>query len=347
MYEESLYGCVRKECGMKKKALSIIIPVYNVEAYLEQCVKSILDQWTPEVEVILVDDGSTDNSGKLCDKFAAQSKELIVVHQENGGLSAARNTGLRFATGRYITFVDSDDFIGDNSVQKILSWIEGSSADICFMNAWKLFPNGRKELLDVPIPHEMLCKGKLNAVKYLSEMNKYPGSAWGKLFRRTFLIQNNLDFPRDRRISEDLGFMRDCILKAERFDSLPIDFYYYRQGRSNSITNKITKKSFDGVGKFVTESAEKLTLHKKAIGTLESYVMSFAAYEYSIMIWQYSCLTSEEKKASYLFLKEYQWVLEYGRTRKIRLINQITRFLGIGICSKILNFYMQNRKRSK
>ena len=75
---------------MKKKALSIIIPVYNVEAYLEQCVKSILDQWTPEVEVILVDDGSTDNSAKLCDKFAAQSKELIVVHQENGGLSAAR-----------------------------------------------------------------------------------------------------------------------------------------------------------------------------------------------------------------------------------------------------------------
>ena len=81
MYEESLYGCVRKEFGMKKKALSIIIPVYNVEAYLEQCVKSILDQWTPEVEVILVDDGSTDNSGKLCDKFAAQSNELIVVHQ--------------------------------------------------------------------------------------------------------------------------------------------------------------------------------------------------------------------------------------------------------------------------
>ena len=141
--------------------------------------------------------------------------------------------------------------------------------------------------------------------------------------------------------------MRDCILKAERFDSLPIDFYYYRQGRCNSITNKVTKKSFDGVGKFVIESVEKLTLHKKAIGTLESYVMSFAAYEYSIMIWQYSCLTSEEKKASYLFLKEYQWVLEYGRTRKIRLINQITRFWGIGICSKILNFYMQNRKRSK
>ena len=109
---------------MKKKALSIIIPVYNVEAYLEQCVKSILDQSTPEVEVILVDDGSTDDSGKLCDKFAAQSKELIVVHQENGGLSAARNTGLRFATGRYITFVDSDDFIGNNSIQKILSWIE-------------------------------------------------------------------------------------------------------------------------------------------------------------------------------------------------------------------------------
>ena len=297
--------------------------------------------------MILVDDGSTDNSGKLCDKFAAQSKELIVVHQENGGLSAARNTGLRFATGRYITFVDSDDFIGDNSIQKILSWIEGSSADICFMNAWKLFPNGRKELLDMPIPHEMLCKEKLNAVKYLSEMNKYPGSACGKLFRRAFLTQNKLDFPKDRRISEDLGFMRDSILKAEQFDSLPIDFYYYRQGRSNSITNKITKKSFDGVGKFVTESAEKLTLHKKAIGTLESYAMSFAAYEYSIMVWQYSCLTPLEKKASYPFLKEYQWVLEYGRTRKISLINQITRFWGIGICSKILNFYMQNRKRSK
>lgn len=329
---------------MKKKALSIIIPVYNVEAYLEQCVKSILDQWTPEVEVILVDDGSTDNSGKLCDKFAAQSKELIVVHQENGGLSAARNTGLRFATGRYITFVDSDDFIGNNSIQKILSWIEGSSSDICFINVWKLFPNGRKELLDVPIPHEMLCKGKLNAVKYLSEMNKYPGSACGKLFRRAFLTQNKLDFPKDRRISEDLGFMRDCILKAEQFDSLPIDFYYYRQGRSNSITNKITKKSFDGVGKFVTESAEKLTLHKKATGTLESYAMSFAAYEYSIMVWQYSCLTPLEKKASYPFLKEYKWVLEYGKSQKTLFVRKTSAILGLRITSSAMKIYMQLRK---
>ena len=171
---------------MVEVKVSIIVPVYNIsENTLRQCIESTITQTLREIEIILVDDGSTNNSGLICDEYAKKDNRVKVIHKRNGGLSAARNTGLRFATGRYITFVDSDDFIGNNSIQKILSWIEGSSSDICFMNAWKLFPNGRKELLDVPIPHEMLCKGKLNAVKYLSEMNKYPGSACGKLFKKS------------------------------------------------------------------------------------------------------------------------------------------------------------------
>ena len=99
---------------MKKIKVSIIIPVYNVEKYLEECVNSILNQKIKNYEIILVDDGSTDSSGEICDKMSANNQEITVIHQKNQGLSEARNSGIKKATGEYLMFVDSDDFINEN-----------------------------------------------------------------------------------------------------------------------------------------------------------------------------------------------------------------------------------------
>lgn len=332
-----------EEIATSGKLLTFIIPVYNVESYLEQCVMSIMNQCVPEVEVILIDDGSTDNSGKMCDMFAERFPEISVIHQQNGGLSAARNAGLYVANGRYITFVDSDDYVGKRSIERILSWIGKTDADICFLKAWKVFPDGSCAQLDDTYSAEKLRAGKSEAIRYLSEMSKYPGSAWTKLFRIDFLKRNNLYFPKDRRISEDLGFIRDCILSANSFDALPVDFYYYRQVRQGSITSKITMKSFEGLGQFVCESVEKLTYAGEPKGEIECDVLSFAAYEYSIMLWQYNYLEGNDKKTAFEFLKEYRWVLQYGKAKKVKLVNFVLQILGIDGCSRVLDMYMRNR----
>ena len=121
---------------MKKELLlSFIIPVYNVENYLRECVDSVLHAMTDMCELILVNDGSLDSSGDICTRYAENDRRVRVIQQKNGGLSAARNTGLSAASGRYVTFIDSDDKIYPESIVAILNWIVSSGADLCFLQA--------------------------------------------------------------------------------------------------------------------------------------------------------------------------------------------------------------------
>ena len=124
------------------KKLSFVLPVYKVEQYLRQCLDSILTQATEECEVVLVDDGSPDNSGVICDEYAAKYSNVKVKHIPNGGNSAARNLGVDLAEGEYICFVDSDDYIDAEAVPKMLDWIHQEEADVCFLQATKVFPDG-------------------------------------------------------------------------------------------------------------------------------------------------------------------------------------------------------------
>lgn len=325
------------------KIISFIIPVYKVEKYINECVDSILNQLTDACEVILVDDGSPDSSGAICDGYADRDSKVKVVHQKNGGLAAARNTGLDCARGEYIAFVDSDDYLDGQCVSKILNWITLGGADICFMRAMKVFPDGKQQLLDDEMNAAELKESKESALKYLSERSKYPGSPCTKIFKRSLIEKNNLRFPDDRRVSEDLGFVLQCILRAESYDALPIDYYYYRQAREGSITNRVTYKSFLGLKAFVKESIDYLTENKVPKGDIERYAMSFVAYEFSIMIWQYTHLVKENQKEAVEFLKEYNWVLDYSVTKKTRLIKVLYKCLGITICANILEFYMKHR----
>ena len=328
---------------MDTTRISFIIPVYNVEKYLNECVESILAQITDDCEIILVDDGSSDNSGAICDMYVENDFRIKVVHQKNGGLAAARNTGLDHAQGEYVAFVDSDDYLDGHCIAEILNWISSGGADICFMRAMKVFRDGKQQLLDDEINSEMLKGSKKSAIKYLSERSKYPGSPCTKLFRRALLEKNYLRFPDDRRVSEDLGFVLQCILNADSYDALPIDYYYYRQGREGSITNIVTYKSFLGVKTFVEESISLLTENRVPNGTIEQSAMSFVAYEFSIMIWQYSRMREEFKSEAAKTLNDYKWVLKYGASPKIKLIQKVVGVLGVDLTSKLLDVYMRNR----
>ena len=324
--------------------ISFIIPVYNVEAYLRDCVNSIVSQCNHLCEIILVDDGSTDSSGRICDAFADNWECVKVIHQKNAGVSVARNVGVEQAEGEYITFVDSDDHIMEGSVSAILQWIENGGADLCFLEGYKLFPDGEMiPIGDQILQAEIKNRKKTDVLRHLSTRPKFSGSPWAKVFRKDFLLEAELKFPNDRRLCEDLGFCRDSILQAETFDALHMPYYAYRQNREGSRSGAVNEKSFYGMGLFVEESVKKLTEKKQAKDDIAAFAMSFAAYEYCIMLWQYSRLPKNARKKAEMFLRKYKWVLQFGCTTKIKTIQLILHFIGIKNTSVLLDFYMKNR----
>ncbi len=327
------------------KKLSFIVPVYNVEAYLPQCLDSILSQSTIDCETILVDDGTKDASNVICDEYSRRYSDVKVIHKANGGLSSARNAGMELATGKYVCFIDSDDYIEAGSVQKLLQWIDANDADICFLQTAKVYPDGSAQPMGEGLDPAMIRGLHTDKVlEHLSSRPKFPGSAWAKLLRRAFLEENGLRFPDDRRLSEDLMYCLNAFLAAKRFDALEFPFYCYRQNRAGSITNSVNARYYFDTALFVEETAQRFSADQKALHDTGVYALAFAAYEYSILLWERIFLTGENRERAYAFLKEYRWVLKYGRSSKTKLVNAVVSLLGIRAAAKILNIYMNSRK---
>ena len=127
--------------------VSIIVPVYNVEKYIHKCIVSILSQTYKNLEIILVDDGSPDNCGKICDEYASNDNRIIVIHQKNGGLSAARNAGLNISTGNFIVFVDSDDYLENSAIEDCIHYIKINSCDILIFNWYNVYLNNQLKIV--------------------------------------------------------------------------------------------------------------------------------------------------------------------------------------------------------
>jgi glycosyltransferase involved in cell wall biosynthesis len=220
--------------------ISIIVPIYNVEQYLHKCIDSILSQTFKDFELILVDDGSPDNCGEICDEYAAKDKRVKVIHKANGGLSDARNAGLNIVKGDYIGFVDSDDWIESNMYEVLLKLCINNKADVstCLVN----FQNNRNEIevnksnvsiFDSKTAIYLLYEGKLNGF-----------STWNKLYKKE--IFNDLKFPKGR-IYEDAAIMYRVFDVANyiAYINYPLYNYNYREG---SITkSNFSEKRFDVV----------------------------------------------------------------------------------------------------
>lgn len=334
--------------------LSIIIPVYNVEDYIDECIESVISQISDgrmDIEVVLVDDGSKDNSGKKCDSWSKKKMYINTVHKVNGGLSSARNAGLDAATGEYILFVDSDDRIAPGSIDSILKGTAESNADMYFLSGIKFYPDGKREALDELMDrNQVLNKDSAEVVKYISSMTRYPGSACTKAYNRYFLDKNELRFPSDRRIAEDLGFTLRCLLAANTFDVIEGDYYEYRQNREGSITSNSTSinKSFWNLAIFLHESVEMLSDNKQPRSVKDGYALSLVAYEYSVMLVHYSHVTERAEEAM-VMMNNHKWLRKYFTSKRGKVISLMISILGVKFTSKILSYaYLQReRKNSK
>ena len=326
------------------KKLSFVIPVYNVEAYLPQCLDSILSHSTDACEVVMVDDGSKDGSPAICDRYCEKYANARVVHIPNGGNSAARNLGVEMARGKYICFVDSDDYIDDGAVGKILEWIDSHEADVCFLEACKVYPDGSKTPLGEGLTGgELRGMGKEQALAFMAGCSKYPGGPWAKLYRREFLLANAIRFPNDRRLCEDLFYTLDAYLAAESFDGLNFPYYYYRQNVAGSITSNVTPRYYFDKARFVTYVAEEFCDGNTPRDAIAESAVSFAAYEYSILVWHLLCMTGEDWNRAYQFLKDYRWVLKYGKSAKTKLVRAVVNVLGLRMTARVMDVYMSRR----
>ncbi|WP_048727051.1 glycosyltransferase [Carnobacterium sp. 1290_CSPC] len=219
--------------------LSIVVPVYNVEEYLERCVKSLVNQTYDNIEVILVDDGSTDNSGSLCDEFQRNYKHVTTFHKENGGLSDARNYGLKRAKGQYILFVDSDDYIELNTCEKFQEISANKDADVIVGGAIKILKDERKIIAHTHIDNKNVVSGAHFLESELKNKSMHM-PAWLNLYKKDFLSNNDLFFKKGI-LHEDEEFVPRVFLKATRVISSDILFYNYiiREGSITSQSNQL------------------------------------------------------------------------------------------------------------
>lgn len=217
--------------------ISVIVPVYNVEKYLEKCVSSIIKQSYKNLEIILVDDGSTDNSGKICDEFALKDNRIKVIHKENGGLSSARNKALEIAKGEYIGFVDSDDYISEDMYETLYKVIKENEADISIVSFYEEY-NGK--IIGVRDTGNLEVLTKLEAINELLIDTKIQSYAWNKLFKRELFSE--LEFPTGKNF-EDIATTLLLFEKASKVVLLETPKYHYLR-RDDSIVGVRNTKTY-------------------------------------------------------------------------------------------------------
>ena len=232
---------------MKADKISVIIPVYKVEPYLRQCLDSVIDQTYNDLEIILIDDGSPDNCGAICDEYAAKDDRIIVIHKENGGLSAARNDGIARATGEWLAFVDSDDWCEPTMYEKAAAKAKETDADIVMFSLFQNSKSGEERIhafskefvsedagLIEKLQLSVLDKSQ---IPFTKDHRWGQGFPWDKLFRRSMIEYNHLRFAENVRAHEDVIFNIHAFQFAKKVAFFDEPLYHWRMN-AGSIGHK-------------------------------------------------------------------------------------------------------------
>ncbi len=215
--------------------VSIIIPIYNTGEYLYKCLDSIIGQELNEIEIILVNDGSTDNSGEICDFYAEKDKRVHVIHKENAGVSVARNTGIKVANGNYIGFIDSDDWIEKNMYQDLYRCVRETGAEIAMCDATTVYGSDKKEEDTISFLTESIFLDKEDIQAFA--LKEIAGSACRCIYKRELLEKYGVEFPEGVPLSEDRIFNLNAIGNSSGFYYIK-KAYYNRYVRKESAVSK-------------------------------------------------------------------------------------------------------------
>ena len=224
-----------KKTFMQHDLISIVIPIYNVQDYLNRCVESVLKQTYSRLEIILVDDGSTDSSGEICDSLQGTDDRIVVVHKKNGGLSDARNAGIEISTGKYLFFLDADDYLASNAIELMHSRIIAEKADLVICNFTWTNSKGEKFCREDIICDEVLNRDELQG-KLVHAENFYYVVAWNKLYDKKLFDGLRFAFG---KIHEDEFIVHHIFGRCNKAASI-VDVLYYYIKTDNSITSTNT-----------------------------------------------------------------------------------------------------------
>ncbi|MGN1134034.1 MAG: glycosyltransferase [Oscillospiraceae bacterium] len=223
--------------------ISIIIPVYNVELYLNKCIESVVKSTFANWEVILVDDGSTDSSGEICDAWAEKDSRIKVVHQQNNGVSSARNTGLKCCSGDYVAFIDADDYISEDMYEKLYQKITDTNSDIAVCGYYE--ENAETKQQKSFLPGKGIYE-KSEAVKEYINNGGCHLTIWNKLFKKSICYNSNnqmILFPTDLTIGEDAVWLLNVTMNAKKVICIDEPKYIYIVNRADSAVTKSKREN--------------------------------------------------------------------------------------------------------
>lgn len=311
--------------------LSIIIPVYNVEKYLDHCLENIVEyDGEDDIELILVNDGSTDNSLEICRRYSKSKGNVKIVSQQNQGLSEARNTGIKNAIGKYLLFLDSDDFLYDNILHRIVHDIRDKNNDMFLGRAYKFYGDyDTMELSQVDYKYKTNISPD-DAFDILNSIDNFWFAAWLVIIKRDFLLQNNLFFKKGI-LHEDELWVPTVFIKASSIGFLNYGFYCYRLNREGSIVTELNiKREFD---KLIV--ADELgTLYGKNSVSDKILNDRRGAIEYGLIKALHKHKDNEQYKTLHNQVRKHIGMLNYGKYRPVYLL---CRILGVSITSLVLS----------
>lgn len=316
-----------------EELVTIVVPVYKVEKYIDRCIKSILNQTYKNLEIILVDDGSPDNCGKICENYAQKDERIKVVHKENGGLSDARNAGISISNGKYISFIDSDDYIDPEYIELLYKTIKKDKSDMAISSHKVIYENGT--VLEKATKEESILKPK-EVLKRILYDDGIDLSAWAKLYK--IELFKEIRYPKGR-LFEDAATTYKLVDKCEKISIISRSTYNYII-RGNSITNiNFSEKKMD----LIISTEEMCNYIKKKYPDLEEAANRRLMYAYLSTLTQ--LVKSNEKnenaeKKLYGYIKQNsKMILRDKNVPKRDKVAIISTKFGLGFYKIIWKIY--------
>lgn len=315
---------------MNQPLVSIIVPVYKVQQYIHRCIKTLCEQSLKDIEIILVDDGSPDDCPSICDYYAEKDKRIKVIHKVNEGLGYTRNCGISIATGKYIAFVDSDDFVSTNMYQILFEKAEATHSDVVFCNALYILPSG-KEIPLTDFTSEHLYDGtqikeiRKSFITSNTSIGKIiSNTVWHGIYRTSLIKKNNIKFVSEREFpSEDRIFHLMLFEYVKSVVFIP-DYLYYYCNNSQSIVNTFIFKKYELL------NAERIKIislfsSNKCTEDINAAYINQVFYYIKTLLRSRSITSKDKKKRIFEILHDQVWKEVSGKVQ-INHLNKSNRF---------------------